>query len=320
MRLISYADGEEYELSGEQLQLTAVSYGADHKIFTKAEIIEIVGPDRVSFLGNRGSLESAQSLHFVWKPLLLSKVAKEAEFGEIIVYCDSSKYDSNGWKYDPKLFSKLFSDNGGSSFFVGGHHPVFTLSSLSSSSYSSVKSLSSKIGLSVSRAQWKNLPQAMASPIVFRNDESSREILRAWASLSRTDFFYKNLRCDQVALNLLALEFDIQSFCLGADTSLPKHNPLEPHPPWSKSHNFMLERISNSNCETEENFHNVRDCQELRLAYKAHPNRVLQFLPQLVLTLVYWKNSVAWLSDLFSVAVGRVGFDVFREKYFKRIK
>lgn len=320
MRLVTYAEGAVFGASGQALVKTAKTFGHKQEVYSLSNVTKLFPSAAVEELRNSGSAAAARNLHFAWKPVLLKAIAMESELNEIIVYCDSSRYFRAGWTEDPIGFLKLFSDSENSlSFFIGPHYDEFSMSSFSSSRFSSVKQSSKLLEINISRTDWKQMPQALASLVIFRNNDESRAILLDWVQLAtETNFFSKNLRSDQAALNLLYMKHRIGSLCLSAKNGATPFNPLEPHPAWAKNHNFMLSKMLDSG--GVESIQNLRSCLGKPVQASIRKKSLITYLRFQILRLTYWKNSHALVSDLYDVLVKRYSSLAFLSRAFIQLR
>lgn len=320
MRLVTYAEGAVFGDSAQALVKTAQTFGHKQEVYSLSNVTKLFPSAAVEELRNSGSVAAARNLHFAWKPVLLQAVARESEPDEIIVYCDSSRYFRGGWSEDPVGFLKLFADSENSlGFFIGPHYHEFSMSSFSSSRFSSANRCSKLLGINISRTDWKRMPQAMAANVIFRNNDESRAILRDWVQLAtETNFFSKNLRSDQAALNLLYMKHRIGSLCLNPKNGAPPFNPLEPHPPWAKNQNFMLSQMLESG--GGESIKNLRSCLGKPVQASFRKMSVITYLRFQILRLTYWKNSQALVSDLYDVLAKRYFLAEFLSRTLTKVK
>lgn len=307
MRLVSFAYGEVFLESAEKLKETAESFGVMHEVYGPRDVIRLYESKTLLSLSKTGSIQSAQNLHFTWKPLLLREIALNSKEGEIIAYIDSSRYDIDGWVHNPVNILNFFKDpNTAHDFLAGPHFAEFVLGDFSSISRKSCINTLESLGLHAKKAKLRKIPQTMASPIIFRNSEISRRVLDDWVSMALdSDFFSKNLRSDQAALNLLSLRHKITSLCLSRVNSVPSFDPLNPHPPWAKSQNLYPKLLGKNNSNSELPWEQAHSCV-LQGDKPTQPSKFTEMFRLAKLRLVYLKNSVPWIANLLDVALGRV--------------
>lgn len=327
MRLVTFAHGAVFEASAEKLRETAEQFGHEQEIFSISDVAEQVEPSTLDYLQTNGTISGAMNLHFAWKPILLQAISHMSEEGEVIVYSDSSKYFKNGWTHNPTIFLDLFTSNdktekrwgGGNGFslYMGPHFDEFKISGFSSTKLKSIIKASELLDFSFSKSDWTQLPQALASPVVFVNNDESREIIRDWTRLAtETNFFFENLREDQAALNILSLKHRIGSLCMNQN-KVPSFNPSSVHPAWAKNHNLVLSLIADEGIGhiimTEPS---VCRGESPTVTPWKYSWRI--FLKVQILRATYWKLAHALISDGWDTLVGRIRPSLFFKHHFGR--
>ena len=312
---MTFAHGAMFERSARQFSETAKDFGFEHEVFGPRDLRDIFEKETLERLSRSGSAKAAANLHFAWKPTLLQKIAKESEENEVIGYFDSSRYDDRGWATDPKeLFDIVESRQNEIDFLIGPHFSEFTLGSFSSTSASECRKLMSSIGINHLSSDWRKTPQALASLVVFRNNQKAKDILKDWTNLALdTDFFVRNLRADQAAINLLSYRHKIFSYCLTSSPESFEFEDTNPHPPWAKTPNFYATVLSDKRWN-EGNFHPVSSCD----FFGTRPSRRFRtktFLRKVLLAATYKKNSMPVLSDVYDLFAGRISLSRLLRHY-----
>ncbi|WP_319530305.1 hypothetical protein [uncultured Cohaesibacter sp.] len=240
--LVTYSQGQVFARSQEVLSNTFLQFSEENSEqgkFPRAISLRY-SEDTIrlcSWYKNISDLKNdagyaGEIYYWAWKPhILLDVINNISKEGDIILYCDSSRYDRRGFVEDPLVLFELMKREGYSILASGFSHYLLN----------SHSNLFSDGGIFKNCGEWSSFqsPHVVASHLAIKNCDFSKEFLGEWSMMCRDHSLIKRNRvADQALLNVLIQKHKIPAINFTKVLS----NKLLPHRDL-KSINYVISSL-----------------------------------------------------------------------------
>ncbi|MCW5213274.1 hypothetical protein VU04_10245 [Desulfobulbus sp. TB] len=238
--LVTYAQGEPFISSQRKLGETFLSYSEER--FGIQMRIHEYNQDLIKncfFFGKiehykfSGTGYSSQIYLWAWKPFVILEALEKAESGDVILYCDSSRYDLRGFIESPwVLYDAVLVTQRG--VLTSGYSQYLLNSQLRL--FANYNAFVESTALGVKHFY---SPHVVASHLLVKKSEFSESFLREWAVLCEDQKKIMASRVpDQALLNSLIQKYQLD----GIDITNSISNKMMPHREL-KSINFIIKAV-----------------------------------------------------------------------------